>query len=125
MIGKDFEFCSKQQNKSGRFLEACLLVLLDEKDSHGYSLLDRLKEFNFEPDGVNISIIYRNLKSMEDRGFVESEWVEGDQGPNKKIYKLTEEGRTAASKWIELLKFRKAQLQLIIDKYEKNSREAN
>jgi DNA-binding PadR family transcriptional regulator len=60
---------------------------------------------------------------MEGRGLVEAEWVAGDQGPNKKIYKLTEEGRTAASKWIELLKFRKAQLQLIIDKYEKNSRE--
>ena len=123
-MGKsDFEFCSKQHNKSGRFIEACLLVLLEEEDSYGYSLMEKLETFNFSDDSLNMSIIYRNLKSMETRNLIESYWIKGDMGPDKKVYKLTNQGKEEAEKWIELLRFRKTQLQLIIEKYEEISKE--
>lgn len=118
MSKKDFEFCSKQHNKSGRFIEACLLVLLKEEKSYGYNLMERLKDFNFADNTVNMSIIYRNLKSMENRNLIKSSWVEGSQGPKKRIYELNSQGEVEVEKWIDLLKFRKQQLQLIIDKYE-------
>ncbi len=118
MSKNDLEFCTRHHNKSGRFIEACLLVLLMEEASYGYNLMERLYEFNFQEDAINMSIIYRNLKSLETRDLVKASWVEGDQGPNKKIYELTPDGRSEAEKWIQLLKFRRSQLQLIIDKYE-------
>lgn len=119
MAKGDLEFCSEQHNKSGRFIEACLLLLLKEESSYGYNLMERLSEFNFLENSVNISMIYRNLRSMEKRTLVKSSWIEGDQGPKKRIYELTSQGEIELEKWMDVLKFRKTQLQLIIEKHEK------
>ena len=118
MAKNDYEFCSNQHNKSGRFIEACLLVLLKEESSYGYNLMEKLKDFNFDESTINMSIIYRNLRSMESRQLIKSSWVQGDQGPNKRMYQLTSQGEEATEKWIELLSFRKTQIQSIINKYE-------
>ena len=111
-------FCEPRHNKTGRFVEACLLCLLKEEKSYGYSLMDRLMEFGFEEDSINISIIYRRLRNMENEGLVVSSWVESDQGPKKRMYDITEVGVIELGNWILLLKDRKQRITSIIEKYE-------
>ena len=110
--------CGPKLNKAGRFVEACLLTLLKEEKSYGYSLMERIEDFGFEEDSVNISIIYRRLRTMENDNLVVSSWSESDQGPKKRMYQITEEGKEELDNWILLLKDRKKRISAIIEKYE-------
>ncbi|MGO1368886.1 MAG: PadR family transcriptional regulator [Senegalia sp. (in: firmicutes)] len=107
-----------KHNRKGRFLEACLLCLLKEEKSYGYSLMEKLSDFGFMEDEVNISIIYRNLRAMEEGKLVSSSWSESEQGPNKRIYEITRKGIEELNSWIDFLSDRKKRITLIINKYE-------
>ena len=111
-------FCNENNNKAGRFIEACLLCLLKEEKAYGYALMERLSEFGFPHDTINSSVIYRNLRSMESDNLVISSWEESEQGPNRRIYNITPEGETELDNWIILLKNRENRIKSIISKYE-------
>lgn len=111
-------FCGPRHNKAGRFVEACLLCLLKEEKSYGYSLMEKLEHFGFGEDSINISIIYRRLRNMENDNLVVSSWAESDQGPKKRMYEITDDGILELDNWILLLKDRKQRITLIIEKYE-------
>ena len=87
-----------------RFVEPCLLLLLHRGDSHGYDLLERLKEFGFADDTVDSSVVYRYLRAMEDRGFVTSTWDTEGGGPSRRVYQLTPEGDQYLAWWINGLR---------------------
>lgn len=106
----------KHKNK-GRFIEACLLSLLKENKSYGYNLLQDLADFGFVEGEINISIIYRNLKIMENEKLVVSTWQQSDEGPSKKVYEITEKGEEKLYNWIQFLNDRKKRINLIIKKY--------
>ena len=114
----NLDYCTKNHQRSGRFIEACLLVLLAEKKSYGYNLLERLKEFDYNDDSINMSVIYRNLKNMEENNLIKSQWESSDQGPDKKIYSLTSEGFKIMDLWMVFLNNRITILENIIEKYE-------
>ena len=117
MEKKDLK-CGNKHNKTGRFIEACLLCLLKEEKAYGYGLMERLSDFGFEDDAINMSIIYRNLKRMEDDDLIISSWEEGEQGPDRRIYSITPKGDDELDSWIVLLKDRKHRITSIISKYE-------
>ena len=101
----------------GHGLQAYLLILLKEKASYGYELMDNLKQFGFKEEDVDISTIYRNLRSMEEDYLVASDWSDSELGPQKRMYTITHDGEIALSKWIERLTIRKDQLEALLDKY--------
>lgn len=112
------DHCPGTHSKTGRFMEACLLCLLMEEPSHGYSLIDKLDQFGLDKDNINISVIYRNLRSMENKALIKSSWTDSEQGPKKRIYSITEKGEIALDNWILLLRNRKERIISIINKYE-------
>ncbi len=112
------DFCINRPNSIGRIIEPCLLLLLLEGNSYGYGLVEKLDQFGFEKDSVDISLVYRNLRAMEGKGFVTSSWAESDQGPRKRTYAITDKGKIALDHWIVLLEERKRKMSLIIDKYQ-------
>jgi PadR family transcriptional regulator PadR len=72
----------------------CILLLLGERPSHGYALVDRLKEFGFT-DGSTGSL-YRELRRLEDAGLAHSYWEASQtRGPARRVYELTAAGRRA------------------------------
>ena len=72
----------------------CILLLLAESPSHGYALVDRLKEFGFT-DGSTGSL-YRELRRLEDGGLAHSYWEASQtRGPARRVYELTAAGRRA------------------------------
>ena len=77
--------------RAARFLEPTLALLLHHSSSHGYTLLERLREFGL--GDLDASTIYRALRDMEKGGWVISTWdTEQTQGPPRRVYSLTEEG---------------------------------
>lgn len=71
-------------------LRTALLALLAEGESHGYDLVPRLGAFGITPDMAGV---YRTLRSMDGRGELRSVWDSSSQGPPRRIYRITEEGR--------------------------------
>ncbi len=106
------------QRRNHQQLEAALLVLLAENASYGYQLMESLKEFYNEP--FNSSILYRKLMRMEEMGLVASSVDEVDsKGPARRMYEITEGGKTAMNEWVEYLKLRQEQITKLLDRAEK------
>jgi PadR family transcriptional regulator, regulatory protein PadR len=72
------------------FLRDCLLLLLREREAHGYDLLVRLQPFGF--DGSDPGAIYKALRRLESDRLVASRWETSQVGPRKRVYGLTEAG---------------------------------
>jgi PadR family transcriptional regulator, regulatory protein PadR len=72
-------------------LPLCLLGLLEQGESYGYALLQRLGEAGMT--SVKPATLYPALNKLEEDGSVEIRWSAGEGGPGRKYYRLTEAGR--------------------------------
>ena len=106
--------CGKTQPMQ-RFMETSLLVLLAEQTGHGYSLSEQLKDFGY--DDINVSTLYRSMRKMEERSWVVSSWEQGDKGPQRRVYAITDIGRAALDEWIEVFKQRRSNIETLLGKY--------
>ena len=93
-------------------LELCVLTLLKKKDRYGYELANTLaKNVNFSEGTV-----YPILRRLKKNGYLTTYIQESDDGPARKYYKLTTEGKSAQkemlNEWNEFTK----QINLIIKK---------
>jgi PadR family transcriptional regulator, regulatory protein PadR len=88
----------------GRFLEPCLLMLLHDRDTHGYDLANRLAGCGFRQHPLDPSVVYRCLRAMEQRRLVTSAWdTETAAGPPRRVYCLTEVGDRCLANWVVYL----------------------
>ena len=76
--------------RSRSLLRPAILLLLKERESHGYELVSRLSELGF--DVPDFGGLYRALRSMEDEGLVSSHWGTPARGPARRVYGITAEG---------------------------------
>lgn len=105
-----------------RLLVPSLLLLLAEKPSHGYAILNRLADMNVISPDTPMAIVYRSLKHMEMEGLTVSEHAEGTgRGPAKKVYSLTDEGWEALDLWSKKL----VSMGSIIDDFSKRYQKLN
>jgi PadR family transcriptional regulator len=81
-----------------RFAEPALLLLLGERPTHGYELLERLPALLGE-ERVDVGNLYRVLRGLEEEGIVASEWSAELPGPAKRTYALTDDGRALLDAW--------------------------
>jgi PadR family transcriptional regulator PadR len=85
--------------RAAGMLESALLLLLHRDAAHGYTLQERLAEFDL--GGVDSSSIYRALRDMEAREWVASTWnEEQSQGPPRRVYHITTLGKDVLASWI-------------------------
>ena len=75
-------------------LELCILEALGGGERYGYELVKRLVAV----PGVQVAegSIYPLLSRLKKQGFVETRLVESPEGPARKYYALTAEGRRQA-----------------------------
>ena len=104
-----------------RFGEPALLLLLREAPAHGYELLDRLPEL-LPDERVDMGNLYRVLRGLEEQGVVSSEWDANAPGPAKRIYELTDEGRTLLDSWAESLRTAQDNVSAFLARYEDGRR---
>ncbi len=116
-------FCNGKNHKMERFLEVCLLLLLYQEAGYGYGLIEQLEYFGFPEEDLNISTLYRTLRKMEKEGMVTSDWEEGGQGPKRRVYLITEDGKKDLDQWVRILVERRKRIDKLINRY--NERNAN
>lgn len=78
-------------------LELCVLSQLKHTDRYGYQLTDAVsKEMAIAP-----GTLYLVLKRLKEENMVETYLVESDEGPARKYYHLTENGKMRQKQLIE------------------------
>ncbi len=100
------------------FLQSCLLVLLHREPGYGYSLMDGLGEFGFNPDQMDISIIYRALRNLEAEGLVSDTWDDKSLGPQRRVYTITPQGEDTLAEWTENLRQRRKEIEALEAAYD-------
>ncbi len=106
------------QGTMAKFMEPCLLLLLQGERSHGYELMEKLSSFGFEGTSSDMATLYRTLRQLEDAGMVVSEWEEGSQGPRKRVYELTEDGRVFLDDWASVIRGNRNRLTSFLNAYD-------
>jgi PadR family transcriptional regulator, regulatory protein PadR len=101
------------------FLESCLLVLLHREPGYGYSLMNGLEDFGYQPEEMDISILYRALRDLEAAGFVSGSWDEEKSlGPQRRMYTITPEGESALAEWVEALRQSRREIEKLEAAYD-------
>ncbi len=98
------------------FPRSCLLLLIGERSSHGYDLLERLRRLGVpatDPGGL-----YRALRSMEREGLVSSRWETSSSGPARRTYALTDRGWRWLHVWAGAIAESRTILSSYLDRYE-------
>ncbi len=103
------------------FLQPCLLTLLRRGAAHGYSLLDGLTEFGFQPGFPDPSMVYRMLRDMEAEGLVESTWDSDSLGPQRRVYRITPLGESALRDWLVALRRTRDEIDALLRAYEQTT----
>ncbi len=92
--------CSCTGKNLDRFMQATILMLLSEEEMHGFVMLQKIGKTPMFYDALpDASGLYRYLKKMEGQGLLISREEQQEDLPSKKIYSITEEGRTCLKNW--------------------------
>lgn len=71
------------------------MAVLQTEPAYGYEIANRFEEAGLaRPKG---GTLYPILSRLEDDGLIDPNWVEGDSGPSRKYYGLTESGVAAVA----------------------------
>ena len=107
------------QARVERFVEPALLLLLAERPRHGYDLVESLPDVTGDARRVDMGNLYRLLRALEREGLVASSWDEGATGPAKRVYTLTEAGRSVLDRWAESLPEVRSVVDAFVERYER------
>ncbi|MHB1415507.1 MAG: PadR family transcriptional regulator [Chloroflexota bacterium] len=74
-------------------VEYCILALLAGRERYGYELVQGLSRV----DGMLVTegTVYPILSRLKRDGLVSTEWRESREGPPRKYYRLTDQGKEA------------------------------
>ena len=98
-----------------------ILILLRERESHGYELVQRLADLGFEPPVA--ASIYAVLRAMEADGLVRSSWDTSRRGgPPRRVYAATEQGEEYLHELAPLLNRYREALGVMLDRYHATNR---
>jgi len=100
-----------------RFSEPALLLLLRERPTHGYELLEALPALTGEAR-VDMGNLYRVLRALEEDGLVSSRWEAGEPGPAKRTYELTATGARLLDEWATALRRSRERVDTFLERYE-------
>lgn len=101
---------------SRNWLIPYLLLILRSWQMHGYDLIARLADFGITT--VDQGTIYKTLRQLEKEGNVESTWETSESGPSRRVYSITNAGRTLLDSWFDTMGFYQGLVNNFIDLYQ-------
>jgi len=99
-----------------RFAEPAALVILAERPTHGYELLERLPTL-LGAESVDAGNLYRFLRALEADGAVASTWNADLPGPARRTYTITDPGRQLLSAWADALGDTRDRIDEFLERY--------
>jgi len=98
----DIERNTAQMRKG--VLELCILSIVSQKDAYASDIIEKLKEAQMI---VVEGTLYPLLTRLKNEGLLGYRWEESTQGPPRKYYRITDEGRAVfdrmAQGWKDLV----------------------
>lgn len=104
------------------YLDGCLLLLIAESPTHGYDLVERLRELGLV--GVDSAAVYRALRALNRDGLLESWWEESGAGPVRRRYRISPDGTEGLEEWAEAVGESAARLQTFLTRHRHLRRDA-
>lgn len=98
-------FLIKKGFAPGFWLKAWILVILGKEELHGYEIMSKLGEIfpNFmrckRPSQMGSG--YKILRMLETEGLISSRWEMNEEGPARRVYRLTKEGEKVRKELIK------------------------
>ena len=77
----------------------CLLSLIEEEASYGYEMVSKLRDRGL--DLASEGSIYPLLSRLQKQGMIEGYLVQSSEGPARKYYRMSDEGKETLSQWRE------------------------
>ena len=114
----DQSTCGCSERRVPRQLQPFILLVLKEKDSYGYELIEKISEFRFHESPPDIGAIYKNLRNMERERLVKSKWDTKGSGPAKRIYRINPQGEEILHGWAVTIRKRKEALDQFLRLYQ-------
>lgn len=78
-------------------LEICVLALLNKEDHYGYELVKRISD----QIAISEGSVYPLLRRLTKEGYFTTYLKESTEGPSRKYYSLTDQGRDYLHRLIE------------------------
>jgi PadR family transcriptional regulator PadR len=100
------------------FLRPGILLLLHQDASHGYTLIEDLREEGFIDPDLDPGVVYRYLRDMEEEGLLFSEWETAGPGVPRRVYRLTETGEVFVQGCVENLRRTRERMSRIFQLYQ-------
>lgn len=117
---RDRHFCGHHAGMMRGFIQPWLLMLLRNGPSHGYQLLEGLKQNEGTRD-TDPGHLYRTLRHFEEEGLVRSCWDMDAPGPARRVYEITADGLEYLKAWAEHIRSTRKRLDQLLDIYDSNS----
>jgi len=96
--------CTCAMGNLYRFVEPVVLLLLKKKGrSYGYDLSGDLEEHALTDAAIERAALYRTLRQLERNGNVASAWQTDQNGPARRVYRLTAKGERHLVEWATVL----------------------
>ncbi|WOC32063.1 MULTISPECIES: PadR family transcriptional regulator [Caproicibacterium] len=80
-------------------LEGCILKIIQENETYGYEISERLRSFGFSE--VSEGTIYPILLRLERSDLVTAQFQASAVGPKRKYFRLSASGETALNQFYE------------------------
>ncbi|MGD2061759.1 MAG: PadR family transcriptional regulator [Acidimicrobiia bacterium] len=78
-------------------LDMCLLSIIEEEASYGYEMVSKLRERGL--DLASEGSIYPLLSRLQKQGMIEGYLVQSSEGPARKYYRMSDDGRETLELW--------------------------
>mgnify|MGYP005840862591 CR=1 FL=1 len=114
---EDSPCCSAAAGRVHGFAQPWLLLLLLQRPSHGYELMQRLARDDDVPS-ADPGLLYRTLRQLEDEGLVHSCWDTESPGPARRLYEVTPAGVAHLHAWAARIERTKKRLERFLAEYQ-------
>jgi PadR family transcriptional regulator PadR len=78
-------------------LDMCLMSIINEEASYGYEMVRKLRSRGL--DLASEGSIYPLLSRLQKQGLIESYLVQSSEGPARKYYRMSENGKLVLAQW--------------------------
>jgi PadR family transcriptional regulator len=95
-----------------------VLLAVSLQRAHGYMIEEYLRNMGYFR--LDASTLYRTLRQMEKDGMLSSVWEPGPSGPARRVYSLTDAGKSWLDAWGSTLQAYRTMLDSFFDLYAGN-----
>ncbi len=90
-LGRGFVMLNRELIKGSTVI--LVLTLLNERPMYGYELVKEMGSRSDHELQMKEGTLYPSLHKLERQGYISSYWEKQEKGPDRKYYRITEDGR--------------------------------